>query len=77
VFYQRTWRLWRGIGRRIASKRGRERFLAVYGPLSLLGLLVVWVLLPVPAGHDRAAPVPPEFRNHAAPLPLREQQRRR
>jgi ion channel len=36
VFYRRTWRLWRGIGRRIASERGRERFLAVYGPLSLL-----------------------------------------
>jgi hypothetical protein len=45
VFYRRTWRLWRALGRRIASERGRERLLAVYGPLSLLGLLVVWVLL--------------------------------
>jgi hypothetical protein len=45
VFYRRTWRVWRALGRRIAAERGRERFLAVYGPLSLLGLLVVWVLL--------------------------------
>jgi hypothetical protein len=45
VFYRRTWRAWRALGQRIASERGRERFLAVYGPLSLLGLLVVWVLL--------------------------------
>jgi hypothetical protein len=45
VFYRRTWRLWRALGRRITSERGRERLLAVYGPLSLLGLLVVWVLL--------------------------------
>jgi hypothetical protein len=45
VFYQRTWRIWGALGRRVASERGRERFLAVYGPLSLLGLLVIWVLL--------------------------------
>jgi hypothetical protein len=45
VFYRRTWRAWRALGRRIADERPRERFLAVYGPLSLLGLLVVWVLL--------------------------------
>jgi Ion channel len=45
VFYRRTWRLWRALGRRITSERGRERLLAVYGPLSLLGLLVVWVML--------------------------------
>jgi Ion channel len=45
VFYRRTWRAWRALGGRIASERGRERFLAVYGPLSLLGLLVIWVLL--------------------------------
>jgi hypothetical protein len=45
VFYRRTWRAWRTLGRRIAAEGPRERFLAVYGPLSLLGLLVVWVLL--------------------------------
>jgi Ion channel len=45
VFYRRTWRTWRALGRRIPSERGRERLLAVYGPLSLLGLLVLWVVL--------------------------------
>lgn len=45
VFYRRTWRLWRAIGRRITAERRREEFLSVYGPLSLLGLLMVWVLL--------------------------------
>jgi hypothetical protein len=45
VFYRRTWWLWRAMARHIGSEQARERLLAVYGPLSLLGLLVVWVLL--------------------------------
>jgi len=45
VFYRRTWRLWRAAARHIGSEQARERLLAVYGPLSLLGLLVVWVVL--------------------------------
>ena len=44
VFYRRTWRAWVAIGRR-AGPELREGFLAVYGPLSLLGLLVTWVVL--------------------------------
>ena len=44
VFYRRTWRAWVALGRR-ARPELREGFLAVYGPLSLLGLLVTWVLL--------------------------------
>jgi Ion channel len=47
VFYRRTWRVWRALGLRIASEHRREQFLAAYGPLSLLGLLLVWVLLMV------------------------------
>ena len=45
VFYRRTWRAWRALARRVGSEEARERLLTVYGPLSLLGLLVVWVLL--------------------------------
>src|SRR5215217_6455910 len=45
VFYRRTWRPWRALAGRVGSEHARERLLAVYGPLSLLGLLVVWVLL--------------------------------
>ena len=44
VFYRRTWRAWVALGRR-AQPELREGFLAVYGPLSLLGLLVTWVVL--------------------------------
>ena len=44
VFYRRTWRAWVAAARR-AGPELREGFLAVYGPLSLLGLLVTWVVL--------------------------------
>jgi hypothetical protein len=44
VFYRRTWRAWVALGRRVRPEL-REGFLAVYGPLSLLGLLVTWVVL--------------------------------
>ena len=44
VFYRGTWRAWRAIARR-ASPDQREAFLGLYGPLSLLGLLVFWVVL--------------------------------
>jgi len=45
VFYRRTWRTWRRIARRIHHDERRESFLSVYGPASLLGLLVVWIFL--------------------------------
>jgi Ion channel len=45
VFYRRTWRLWRAAVGRWGNPDQRDGFLAIYGPLSLLGLLVVWVLL--------------------------------
>jgi hypothetical protein len=44
VFYRQTWRAWMAVGRR-ARPELREGFLGIYGPLSLLGLLVLWVLL--------------------------------
>jgi hypothetical protein len=45
VFYRWTWRAWRRMARRIRDDGRRESFLSVYGPASLLGLLVVWVSL--------------------------------
>jgi len=39
-----AWWMWRGIGRRIRRIDRSEGFLAAYGPLSLLGLFVVWGL---------------------------------
>jgi hypothetical protein len=44
VFYRLTWAPWAGVARRIRSKKQREGFLSVFGPLSLLGLLLVWAL---------------------------------
>ncbi|MGH9032482.1 MAG: potassium channel family protein [Acidimicrobiia bacterium] len=45
VFYRWTWRMWRRAARRIRRDQRREGFLSVYGPASLLGLLVVWIFL--------------------------------
>ena len=41
-FYRHTWRLCVALARRFGSDRRRERILAVYGPLSVFGLLAVW-----------------------------------
>jgi hypothetical protein len=41
VFYRVTWGPWEAAGRRLHGER-REGYLSVYGPLSLLLLLVVW-----------------------------------
>jgi hypothetical protein len=45
VFYRYTWSWWAALGRRIGDDDRRESFLSVYGPVSLLGLLFVWVVL--------------------------------
>jgi Ion channel len=44
MFYRQTWRAWRAVGQRAGGDL-REGFLGTYGPLSLLGLLMFWVLL--------------------------------
>src|SRR5687768_15124890 len=43
-FYAATWRIWSGVCRRIDNIDRRERLLGVYGPLSLLALLSLWLL---------------------------------
>lgn len=42
-FYWVTWRVWRGLGRRLGSRR-QESFLAAYAPLTLLMLLGMWLV---------------------------------
>jgi hypothetical protein len=44
LYFSTTWKHWSRASARIRSDRRRERFLAVYGPLSLLGLAAVWAL---------------------------------
>jgi hypothetical protein len=42
LFYQSFWIPWSGVVTRIAIPRAREKYLGVFGPLSLLILLVIW-----------------------------------
>src|SRR5205823_4586674 len=44
LYFRGTWKQWAHLARMIRSDGRRERFLAVYGPLSLLGLLAVWAI---------------------------------
>lgn len=41
-FYRNTWRPWWRLAKHINTKTRRETFLGYFGPLSLLGLLMVW-----------------------------------
>ncbi|HEU5441885.1 MAG TPA: potassium channel family protein [Ktedonobacterales bacterium] len=42
AFYQLTWWPWSALARRILRDNRREAMLSFYGPLALIGLLVVW-----------------------------------
>jgi len=44
VYFRGTWRVWTRCARMFQSEGRRERFFAIYGPLSLLGLLTVWAM---------------------------------
>lgn len=41
-FFDSTWVVWRAFGRRLRSDDRRHNFLGLYGPLSLILLLLVW-----------------------------------
>lgn len=41
-YFRLLWRPWAATARSITSDARRERFLAIYGPLSMIGLLMVW-----------------------------------
>jgi hypothetical protein len=43
-FYLITWKLWRVLALQIPPGKVRQAFLGTFGPLSLLGLFVVWIL---------------------------------
>lgn len=48
-FYKRSWQFWSLIGQRIRANELRLSFLAVYGPLSVMLLLVLWASLAIVA----------------------------
>jgi len=45
LFYYVTWGPWSAVARRLKGKGAREQFYSIYGPISLLLLLVVWALV--------------------------------
>jgi hypothetical protein len=45
MYFRGTWRIWSSVARHITSIGRREAILAVYGPLALLSLLMLWVVL--------------------------------
>jgi hypothetical protein len=44
LYFRATWKPWAYMAARLVTERRRERFLAIFGPLSLLGLSAVWAL---------------------------------
>jgi hypothetical protein len=44
LYFRFTWRQWKRVAVRCRTDRLRERFLAIFGPMSLLGLAAVWAL---------------------------------
>jgi ABC-type multidrug transport system fused ATPase/permease subunit len=44
AFYRLIWNPWSAIARKIHKSKRRETFLSIFGPLSLLMLLVVWAV---------------------------------
>ncbi len=44
LFYWLTWRPWRALALRMRPGNPRENYLSVYGPLSLILLLVLWAV---------------------------------
>ena len=42
LFYRSAWVLWRALAIRLPAGRWRNAFLAIFGPLSLFALVIVW-----------------------------------
>ena len=51
-FNRWSWRLWSAVGRRIGPEGLRLSFLAVYGPISVMLLLIIWAGLIDPRVRD-------------------------
>jgi len=45
LFFIVTWNPWSAIARRLKEKNVREEFYSVYGPISLILLLIIWAVL--------------------------------
>jgi len=47
LLYRYSWPMWRALAKNIDDEDQREAFLSIYGPLTLLLLLIFWVTLQV------------------------------
>ena len=45
LFFFLTWTPWSAVAKRITNRNAREEVYGIYGPLSLLLLLVLWAIL--------------------------------
>ncbi len=41
-YYVLSWQMWKSVARAIGSRKRREAFLSVYGPLSIVVLFAIW-----------------------------------
>ncbi len=44
LFYRTTWGIWKRFVNLFPARKSREALLGIYGPLSLLSLIVIWAL---------------------------------
>lgn len=44
IFFHSTWKLWSGLAGLFPEGERRERLLGIYGPLSLIVLIVTWIV---------------------------------
>src|SRR2546430_5159079 len=44
LFYRSVWQPWRAISSAVKNNKRRETLLSIFGPLSLLALLVIWAV---------------------------------
>lgn len=67
-FYRVTWWIWSALGRRIGSDGLRLSFLAVYGPISVMLLLIVWATLMMIAFAMIYHALGPRFQSTSGPI---------
>nr|WP_294527841.1 potassium channel family protein [uncultured Rhodopila sp.] len=68
-YFQAVWSIWRGIALRLRAGPGRERFLSVFGALSMVVLFAIWAsgliaafgMLEWAAQSDAASPLPEQI----------------
>jgi hypothetical protein len=67
-FYRWSWRFWAAVGRRIGPDGLRLSFLAVYGPISVMFLLILWAGLMILAFAMIYHGLGPRFQAPSGPI---------